>query len=84
MTPHPSNYRSIPLNGLQSPCKDCLARRVGYHSTCEQYLDYDEKCRALREERSMAVSVESARSDAFHYAEHRTGRWRKNKRGGNK
>ena len=37
------------LDNIQSPCKDCLERKIGCHSECEKYNEYTERCNNERQ-----------------------------------
>lgn len=43
---------------FQSPCKDCEARAVGCHGTCERYAEYRERVAVLAEEKRKKHDVE--------------------------
>jgi len=36
------------IKSVSSPCKDCLVRRPGCHSTCEDYFSYKEKLEEVK------------------------------------
>lgn len=40
------------INNIECPCMNCGERQIGCHSNCEPYLNYDNKCKALRKTRT--------------------------------
>ena len=44
---------------LKPPCKDCIDRKVGCHSTCEKYIAYDEERKRISSERAKFRQVEN-------------------------
>lgn len=48
---------------LKSPCYGCAERVLYCHSTCERYLAFQDKCKAIQTERYNDLVANSALSD---------------------
>lgn len=44
----------------RSPCKDCLDRQLGCHSTCKKYLTYKEILETIRKEKYNQDELENS------------------------
>ncbi len=44
---------------LQPPCKNCIDRKVGCHSTCEKYIAYDNEHKRVCSERARFRQLEN-------------------------
>ena len=44
---------------MKPPCKDCKRRHLGCHSTCEEYIAYDEYRQKIRQ-----INYKQTMSDA--------------------
>jgi len=56
--------------GVKSPCYKCENHKEGCHSTCEDYLEWDEERRELREAKHKETKMKSA------FIEMRHKRWK--------
>ena len=54
---------------VSSPCKDCMDREVGCHSTCEKYIKYqkekDEYNKKVRDAKSRENDIVSFKVDSI-------------------
>lgn len=55
----------LPLTLASGPCKDCTARQLGCHSTCEEYIAFRAECDALAAERVKRREVDDCIADAM-------------------
>ena len=53
---------------ISSPCKECPDRKTGCHSTCEKYIEYDNRNKERREKRLRSFEVISVTRESVHRA----------------
>jgi len=44
-------FKSFKLTPYEAPCKGCTRKQMGCHSTCEDYIKFDNANKALRVEK---------------------------------
>lgn len=57
------SFKSFKLTPNEAPCRGCTRKQMGCHSTCEDYIKFDNANKAVRKEKLRKIHE----ADAFYH-----------------